>query len=251
MLEWKIRGYVTPEDFEGSDGEKIQKALDYAKKEDICRVVLKGTYRAEQTITVPDHMHFVLDGATLYGNLQNEIVRNFSLVSERIYLEGKGGKIVGNLYFCHTDHLILENMEIAGDLRMDFCIYPRAEHLAVSGALTLGRGCQGAILQDIRCRRAAISGEDGGYDVIGRDPMIKNILLRDSEIKEGAVLKAAEDCAFLNVQIDGICSEKTCIVVGEKGVALPKEQYQNMTFADLTAPEKVVFLNETEHTSVY
>ena len=39
MIELKLRGYVTPEDFEGTDAERIQKALDCAEKEDIRKVM--------------------------------------------------------------------------------------------------------------------------------------------------------------------------------------------------------------------
>ena len=53
MLELKLRGYVTPEDFEGSDGERIQKALDTAKSEDIAKVVLMGSYKSDIPITIP------------------------------------------------------------------------------------------------------------------------------------------------------------------------------------------------------
>ena len=102
MIELKLRGYVTPEDFSGTDAERIQKALDIAKKEDIAKVVLNGTYKADNAIIVPSGMHLVLDDSLLYADLKNEVVNNFSLESDRIYVEGKNSKIVGNIEFCHA-----------------------------------------------------------------------------------------------------------------------------------------------------
>ena len=42
MLNMRLRGYVTPEDFVGTDTQRIQQALDTSAKYDIGRVVLKG-----------------------------------------------------------------------------------------------------------------------------------------------------------------------------------------------------------------
>lgn len=244
MNELKLRGYVTPEDFEGSDGERIQKAMDYAKKEDIAKVVLSGTYKTLDCITVPAGMHVIFDNAVLFADLQNEIVNNYSFESDRIYIEGKNGELVGNIRFCHSRHVVLENLKISGNINLEFSRDLRMEHLDITSELTLGRGCQNAIIQHIKAKSVLMSGEDKDYDITGREPIIKNILLRDSEITDGILLNASETCGFLNIQIDGIHSENTCVTVGTKDNVLPKQQYQNMTFADIDAPTKVIFNNE-------
>ena len=247
LLELKVRGYVAPEDFEGSDAERIQKALDLAKSADIAKVVLTGTYRADAPLTVPCGMHVVLDGATLYGDLQNEVNKNFSFEQDRIYVEGKNGKLVGNIDFCHTRHAVLENLRIDGNVSFRVSRDLRVEYVTMSGVLTVGRGCQNAIMQHITCRGVQMDATDGGYDIMGRERLIKNILLRHSVLTDGATLLAAEDCGFLNIQIDGICIQKTGVVLGKAGVSLPRELYKNLTFADIDAPEGVVLHNECLH----
>ena len=247
LLELKVRGYVAPEDFEGSDAERIQKALDLAKSADIAKVVLTGTYRADAPLTVPCGMHVVLDGATLYGDLQNEVNKNFSFEQDRIYVEGKNGKLVGNIDFCHTRHAVLENLRIDGNVSFRVSRDLRVEYVTMSGVLTVGRGCQNAIMQHITCRGVQMDATDGGYDIMGRERLIKNILLRHSVLTDGATLLAAEDCGFLNIQIDGICIQNTGVVLGKAGVSLPRELYKNLTFADIDAPEGVVLHNECLH----
>ena len=58
-----LRGYVTPEDFSGSDTEKLQAALDYAAKADIRKVVICGDYTADKVLTIPAQTHLVLESA--------------------------------------------------------------------------------------------------------------------------------------------------------------------------------------------
>ena len=65
MLEMRLRGYVAPEDFEGTDTERIQKALDMSKELDIGRVVLKGSYTVSETLLIHPMTDLVLEDATL------------------------------------------------------------------------------------------------------------------------------------------------------------------------------------------
>ena len=244
MKELKLRGYVTPEDFEGTDGQRIQKALDLAKEADICKVVLRGEYNAEETIIIPAGIHLVLEGVKLYADLQNKAVNNFSFEADRIYIEGRGAEIVGNLYFWHTGHLVLENLKVEGNLRFAFARYPRVEDVALSGDFSMGRGCQHGIFQRISCKSLLISAEDQSEDIVGRYRAIKNIAFRDSEILEGASLIAAEDAELLNVQLDHLTLKNKGITVGKEGVELPKEKYLNLTFDANTSPCEINFLNE-------
>ena len=250
LLNLKLRGYVTPEDFKGPDGERIQKALDLAKKEDICRVVLSGTYRAEAPITVPAGMHLVLENALLCGTLQNEVINNWCFEQDRIYIEGKNGRIEGNVNFCHTRHVTLENLQIEGSVTLLVSRDLRIEYTEIGGALTLGRGCQNAIMQHVRCNAVLLDGRDGGYDVMGRERIIKNILLRDADVKCGVQLTAAADCPLLNVQVSEARAEAVGVTVGREGDALPRACYQNLTFTDIDAPTPVHFAAEYLHAYV-
>jgi hypothetical protein len=250
LLNLKLRGYVAPEDFEGSDAERIQKALDLAHKEDIAKVVLTGTYRADAPLTVPCGMHVVLDGATLYGDLQNEFIRNFSFEQDRIYIEGKNAEIIGDVRLCHTRHAVLESLRISGNVTVQISRDFRIEHVELTGTLTVARGCQNAIIQHVKCNDAVLAGADGGFDVPGRETILKNILLRDSEISNGVAAVAAADCGFLNLQIDGIRTEEGGVVLGTPDARLPAEQYKNLTIVDIDAPEGVVFHNDCLHAYV-
>lgn len=247
MIELKLRGYVTPEDFEGTDRERIQKALDCADKEDIRKVVLSGTYKADSAIVIPSGMHVIFDNAHLYGDITNETVKNFSFITDRVYIEGKNSEITGNIAFNHASHVVLENITVNGDVSFDFSLDSRVEYVKITGRLSVNRGCMNAIIQHIECDNLLMSGEKKDEDVIGREPIMKSIVVRDAKIKNGAVLKAAEDCGFLNVQFDDIKSETTCVMVGTKGENLSREQYQNFTFINIDAPEKVVFNNDYKY----
>ncbi len=244
MKELKLRGYVTPEDFEGTDGERLQKALDIAKSEDIAKVILRGEYRTDKTIIIPNGMHLVLDKALLCADLVNDFSDNYSFESDRIFIGGNNCRIVGNISFCHTRHVVLEDLEIEGNVTLDVSRDFRIEYVEISGALTLGRGTQNAIIQQLKCESILMNGEDRGYDVAGRERIFKNIILRNCDIQGGVALIAASDCGFLNVQVNDISAEKTGVVLGKKGASLPAEQYKNLTLVNIEAPEPVVFNND-------
>ena len=61
MTDMQLRGYVTPEDFTGTDAEKLQQALNYAAESDIRMVVLSGSYHADTVLTIPANMYVVLE----------------------------------------------------------------------------------------------------------------------------------------------------------------------------------------------
>ena len=149
MKELKLRGYVCPEDFEGTDGEKIQKALDLAKSEDIAKVVLRGEYKADKAITIPNGMHLVLDKAVVYADLKNDFSDNYSFESDRIYIEGENSKLVGNVSFRHVRHVVIEDIEIEGDVTLDVSRDFRIEYVEISGALT-HRFASSAVFTTIR-----------------------------------------------------------------------------------------------------
>ena len=79
MLEMRLRGYVAPEDFEGTDTQRIQKALDTSKELDIGRVVLKGGYTIDETLWIHPTTDLVLENATLTVNGAFPVLANRNL----------------------------------------------------------------------------------------------------------------------------------------------------------------------------
>lgn len=226
MTEWKMRGYVTPEDFTGTDAEKLQQALDCAVEMDIRKVVISKTCYANALITVPANIYLVLE-AGLHADLRCREIPNYSFRQDRIYLKGKGGKLVGDLRFYHTSHVILEDLHVRGNVAMEFSTDFRIENCKIFGQLTLGRGCGNAILQNLHLGSVEITAKNCDRDVPGREPNVRNIALRDSQITGDIQLTADEDFGLLNIQIDH-CSAET-VSVGKKDALLPAQQYTNLT----------------------
>lgn len=242
MREWKLRGYLTPEDFSGTDGEKLQQALDRAAELDIRKVVIAGVYHAETPLIVPDHMHLVLDHGEIHGDLQNLVSDNYSFERDRIFLQGQAGKLVGNVSLRHTRHLVVEGLEICGDVELGFCRDLRMERTAISGKLTLGRGTANAIVQKLQAGSVTITSRTPELDC-GREPTVRNIALRSSEIAKGVTLLAAEDFGLQNIQVDHVRAVGTAVTVGASDESLPEKQYLNLTLTDLDAPKPVELHN--------
>lgn len=238
MNEMLMRGYVTPEDFTGTDAEKLQQALNVAAESDIRMVVLSGNYVSDTVLTVPANMYVVLEG-TLQADLQCEKNTIFSFEQDRIYL--KGGKIQGDLDFYHARHVILEDMEIDGDVKLEFARDLRLENLKISGKLTFGRGCANVIAQNLQLGSAELTAVPGAQDIPGREPNVRNIALRDSQVTGTVQITAAEDFGLLNIQVDHVKAQS--VLVGTPDVQLPKERYTNFTLADLETAEGVKLLN--------
>jgi len=238
MNEMLMRGYVTPEDFTGTDAEKLQQALNVAAESDIRMVVLSGNYVSDTVLTVPANMYVVLEG-TLQADVQCEKNSNFSFEQDRIYL--KGGKIQGNLDFYHAQHVILEDMEIDGDVKLEFARELRLENLNISGQLTFGRGCANVIAQHLRLGSALFTAVPNALDIPGREPNVRNIAFRDSQVAGTVQLTAAEDFGLLNIQVDHVKAQS--VQVGSPDVQLPKERCTNFTLADLDTAEGVVLHN--------
>jgi hypothetical protein len=87
MLEMRLRGYVTPEDFEGTDTERIQKALDTSAELDIGRVVLKGDYVVDDKLIIYPMTDLVLENATIKANGDFPILinKNFTETDKHTY----------------------------------------------------------------------------------------------------------------------------------------------------------------------
>ena len=242
MTEWKLRGYLTPEDFGGD----VQAALDKAEELDIRKVVLEKDYVNQEPLVIPAHTHLILKG-TLRADLCSRRVANYSFEQDRFYIEG--GRLEGDIYLYNTRRAVLTDMTVEGSVRFEYSRDMRMEGCRVSGNVYVGRGCANGIFQGLTVGGFAISNQVFcGRIVPAKEPEIKNILLRDSVMTDGSVvLTAAEDCGMFNIQADHITAPQVAVVIGAEGEELPVERYFNLTFTDLTAPEKLLSLNETKH----
>jgi len=241
MVEWKLRGYVTPEDLGGD----VQAALDKAEELDIRKVVLEKDYTCD-TLVVPAYTHLILKG-TLTADLHSKKISNYSFEQDRFHIEG--GVLRGNVYFYNTRRAVFEDMTVEGSVRFEYSRDMRMERCKVTENVYVGRGCANGIFQHLTVGGFAISNQVFCGDIVpAKEPEIKNIILRDSEMTEGSVvLTAAEDCGMLNIQADHITASGTAVIVGQEDGRLPAERYFNLTFTDLEAPEKLLQLNEVKH----
>ena len=241
MVEWKLRGYVTPEDLGGD----VQAALDKAEELDIRKVVLEKDYTCD-TLVVPAYTHLILKG-TLTADLHSKKISNYSFEQDRFHIEG--GVLRGNVYFYNTRRAVFEDMTVEGSVRFEYSRDMRMERCKVTENVYVGRGCANGIFQHLTVGGFAISNQVFCGDIVpAKEPEIKNIILRDSEMTEGSVvLTAAEDCGMLNIQADHITASGTAVIVGQEDGRLPAERYFNLTFTDLEAPEKLLQLNEIKH----
>ena len=269
MEELKLRGYVCPEDFEGSDAERIQKAIDTAEAEDIRKVVLRGTYGVDQTLVIPDQTEIVFSADTTLAMKKEEpLFRNrvaaeedkssWSFENSRIYLKAEGPvNLVGDLWFRHAKYVVLEGLQIQGRLTFEFCREVRMERDEILGrenAVVIGRGCNNFIMQYLKARAEKSAFvldpriECGPY-VIGKDAEIHEIILRDSELQgENAVeIGASQEYGVFNCQIDHITTDGNGIVIGD-GSRLPAKRFFNLTATDLKAgKEERVLKNDVKH----
>ena len=241
MVEWKLRGYVTPEDLGGD----VQAALDKAEELDIRKVVLEKDYTCD-TLVVPAYTHLILKG-TLTADLHSKKISNYSFEQDRFHIEG--GVLRGNVYFYNTRRAVFEDMTVEGSVRFEYSRDMRMERCKVTENVYVGRGCANGIFQHLTVGGFAISNQVFCGDIVpAKEPEIKNIILRDSEMTEGSVvLTAAEDCGMLNIQADHITAPGTAVIVGQEDGRMPAERYFNLTFTDLEAPEKLLQLNEVKH----
>ena len=129
MLEMRLRGYVAPEDFEGTDTQRIQKALDLSAELDIGRVVLKGNYRIDETLWIHPMTDLVLEDATLTAtgafpvlankNLAESDKNTYSFQDKYITIRGNG-KFDGDVILYNAFHVNINGLEFAGVLRFSF-----------------------------------------------------------------------------------------------------------------------------------
>lgn len=245
----KLKGFVTPQDCGGS----IQAAVDLAASLELNKVVVTGNYTLTEPVVLGSGMYLVLQDACLSGKgtlLCTRQQENFSFREKFITVEGENARICGNVHIFNTHHVNISGLELAGQLCFEYCLWGRVEHVGFTrGGLKIGRGCGNFIVQGIQSDVPAhISGAVScGKYIPGSKPDVNNIILCDSTFaSDGVYLDAAPDCGVLNIQVDHIRAGAAAVTVGS-GEELPDQQFFNLTFTDLEAPQKVVYKNEAKH----
>lgn len=236
MENYLLRGFVTPEDLQGTDAQRIQAALDLAKQLDINKVVLTGTYEADTPVTLPAGIHLVLKGKLRIPALRTARPENYSFTQQWLHLEGCG-HLEGDVELFNCDHVTINSLLIRGEVKLTYCRNVRMEAVTIpEGGIRIGKGCSNFFMQDL-----FIHGEDsavildaamGDGMVPGIDPTVQNIVVRRSGLLTQApavVLRAGENAGLLNIQVDWITAEHVGVQLGEPGENLPEGRYQNIT----------------------
>lgn len=267
MLEMRLRGYVAPEDFEGTDTRKIQQALDTSKELDIGRVVLKGSYTVDETLWIHPMTDLVLEDATLTSAGDFPVLANKNLsetdkhtyVFQDQYITIRGnGKIDGDVMLYNAFHVQINGIAFARTLRFAFTHEVRLYNSKFTGenGVVMTMGCNNFIMQNLTadCNGTAVvmdATAEVDY-VIGKEPEIHEIILQDSCFHTNTpaiTVNASTDARIYNMQLDHLKSDGVTLQVGTEGVEAPAECYFNLTgeFFDSGAEESVVIKNPVKH----
>ena len=263
MLEMRLRGYVTPEDFEGTDTERIQKAFDASNEYDIGRVVLNGDYTVDKTVWIYPMTDIVLEGAVLTAlgdfpilankNLSEPDKHTYSFQDKYITIRGNG-RFVGDVMLYNAFHVNIDGIEFYGALRFAFTHEVRLYNSRFFGenGIVMTMGCNNFIMQNLtaECKGTAVvmdaTVEEPDY-VIGKEPEIHEIILQDScfhTASPAITLNASTDAMIYNMQFDHLKTDGAALAVGKAGAEVIAECYFNLT-ADMieAGAEKAVILN--------
>lgn len=238
--ELRMRGFVTPEDTDGD----LQKAVDLAVALDIRKVLIEKDCTAKSTL-LPAGIHLIIENATLAGSISAKAPANCSFCYDYVYIEGKNGTVTGDISLYNTHHGVIEGLTVNGSISLSFARKTRIEDVTVSGTFTVGRGTVVLIAQRLTVGDAVIESTDRGEDVIGLEPTVRSVALRDSIAKNGVRLVAAEDFGLLNVQVDHLSGDVT---IGDESAPVPAENYFNITVTDINGEVKC--LAETKNLSL-
>jgi len=268
MLDMLLRGYVTPEDFAGTDTERLQKAFDASHELNIGRVVLKGSYAVEKTILMQGMTDLVLDDATLCGTGDFPVLANanyakndshsWSLQDRFFTIRGKG-RFLGDVLLYNAFHVNIDGVEFGGALRFSFVSEVRLYNSRFTGneGVVITMGSNNFIMQGLiaECKNSAVvmDATADEYDyVIGKEPEIHEIILQDSSFHTSAsavILRASLDAKVYNMQLDHLVSDGVTLEIGKAGETVPAECYFNLTGEHFTtdAKEAVVIHNSVKH----
>lgn len=268
MLNMRLRGYVTPEDFVGTDTQRIQQALDTSAKYDIGRVVLKGAYTVEETLYIAPMTDLVLEDATVTAagdfpvlanrNLAETDKHNWTFQDQYITIRGSG-KFQGEVLLYNGFHVNIDGIDFEGGLRFSFTREVRLFNSRFTGnkGLVLHMGSNNFIIQNLtaNCTGPAVvldaTVEEPGY-VIGKEAEIHDIILQDSCFHTPAsavTLRGNLDARIYNMQFDHLTSDGVTLEVGRAGEEVPEESYFNLTAELLTsgAEKSIVVNNAVKH----
>ena len=238
MEEILLRGFVTPEDFTGSDTQRLRQALAAAMELDLRKVVLRGQYVADEPLVLPAPLHLeLLPGAKLTAQLETPPETNYSFARQWLCLDG-GGTLDGDLALFNCAHVTLQNLKITGKVRLEFCRWMRLEDIEVP-LLELGKGCSEGIFQRITAQVRLDTIGGSGVTVMGIDPGVRSLIFRQLECKTNApalTLEAENGAGFCNILADGVTAPDTAVYVGHPLRRNFREDYFNLAFTNLHAP---------------
>jgi hypothetical protein len=268
MSDMLLRGYVTPEDFEGTDTERLQKAFDASHELDVGRVVLKGSYTVEKTILIYGMTDLVLDDAAISAtgdfpvlanvNFTEEDKHSWSFQDRFITIRGNGS-FEGDVLIYNAFHVNIDGIKFVGALRFAFTSEVRLYNSTFVGesGVVLSMGNNNFIMQNLTadCKNSAIV-MDATLDlydyVIGKEPEIHEIILQDSTFNTSAPavsLVASSDAKVYNMQIDHLASSGVTLAIGKEGECVPEDCYFNLTGEHFTsgAKDAIVINNPVKH----
>jgi len=267
MLQWRLRGYVTPEDFEGSDTQRIQKALDVSSELDIGRVVLNGKYTVEQTLRIHGMTDLVLENAELSAAGDFPVLANWNYAEEAakhcwafeekyITIRGTDSKILGDVILYNVHHANIWDLEFGGALKFGFTREVRLYRCRFTGkhALVLAQGANNFSVQDITadCTDTAVV-MDGALELgdyaVGKEPEIHSVILQESRFRAPVAVWMHADPVgrIYNTQVDHIQASQIPLVLGKEEEMLPEECYFNLTVEGLASEDKMVIHNPVKH----
>jgi len=268
MLEMRLRGYVTPEDFTGTDTERIQKALDTSAEYDIGRVVLKGNYKVDTTLRIHPMTDLVMEDACVAANGDFPVLENWNLketekhsysFEEKFFtVRGNNAKLDGDVVFYNANHVNIDGLEFGGALCFSFTREVRLFNSTFTGknGAVLAMGANNFIMQNLiaHCADSAVvmdpTLELADY-LIGKEADVHDVILQDSAfhtVASAITLRTDAECKISNIQISNIQADGTALTVGTKEIQVPENCYFNLTAEGLTAGgEKIVVNNPVKH----
>lgn len=258
MPDFRLRGYVSPEDFTGTDTQKLQQALDTSAGLDIGRVLVQGDYKVDSTLWIRPMTDLVLEGGCIAADGDFPVLANQNLregekhsysFEEKYFTIRGSGRICGDVVLYNAQHVNIDGPEFHGALRFSFTREVRLFNSKFEGehAVVLAMGTNNFIMQNLTasCTGAAVvmdaTREENDY-VIGKEPEIHEIILQDSVFHTQAAaitMKADEDSRIYNIQIDHIQSDGASLAIGEAHAQVSDECYFNLTAEALSGDIQV------------
>ena len=220
----------------------LQRAVDLAVTLDIRKVIVAEDSIAKEPLLLPAGIHLVIENATLTASLAAKAPASCSFSHDRVYIEGRNGAIVGDVLLYNTHNAVIEKLRVDGSISLAYARKTRVEDVTLSGTFTVGRGTAVLIAQCLSAAAAIIESTVRGEEVIGLEPTVRSVALRESSFAGGVSIRAAEDFGLLNVQVDHV---KGDITLGEENANIPADNYFNLTVTDIDGEVKC--LTETKN----